>query len=295
MKLDLDRTGSGKLIASVAVCAVWLLLFAASCGSIAPTVAPTEPVDSPRASDSDASPPETEVLFQGVGITFGRAALRPDERVTLFYVAKDMSGKYEGAAVIDSAEITDSDERSWSADEYGELLHQPPLTLAWVTFPVSDAAQGDLQVVVNSMQAGGSSVTGPLQLRQLAGLVAQSDASEAAVIDSGMCVSSEEVAFGFHEKACAREFVDPQTFRQKGTTPGAPRSTPRPTPTPEEYSGRPTLPLTPHSTESLDGVDQLLFTLCTPWLFSVFVVLDNIESPRLGFHAPSTGFRCVLP
>ena len=45
--MDLDRTGSGKLIASVAVCAVWLLLFAASCGSIAPTVAPTEPVDSP--------------------------------------------------------------------------------------------------------------------------------------------------------------------------------------------------------------------------------------------------------
>ena len=295
MKLDLDQTGSGKLIASVAVCAVWLLLFAASCGSTASTVAPTEPADSSKASGSDASPPETEVLFQGVGITFGRAALRPDERVTLFYVAKDMSGKYEGAVIIDSAELTDSDGQSWPTDGHGELLHQPPLTLAWLTFPVSDAAPGDLRVVVNSMQAGGSFVTGPLQLRQLAGLVGERNTSETVIIDSGLCVSNEGVALGFHEKACATEFVDPQTFRQEGATPGATRITPRPTPTPEEYSGRPTPPLTPHSTESLDGVDQLLFTLCTPWLFQVLVVLENMESPTLGFNSPSTGSRCVLP
>ena len=108
LRLDPDQTGSGKLIAAVAV---WLLLFAASCGPTAPTVAPTEPTASPEAS-GPMPRPRTEILSKGIVITFGRAVLRPDGRATLFYAANDMSGKYEEAVAIDRAEMTDSDGRS---------------------------------------------------------------------------------------------------------------------------------------------------------------------------------------
>ena len=67
-------------------------------------------------TDSNPSSLEHEVIVGGVGITLGRAVLNPDERVTLFYVGRDTAGELGRAMMIDSAEITRSDGRSWLAD-----------------------------------------------------------------------------------------------------------------------------------------------------------------------------------
>ena len=285
-----------------------LMLVAAGCGDDSqptatedplntqiPTDTPPAPVDPVESQDSDVLPLESGVPSEGVGITFGRALLRPDGRITLFYVASTNSGTFEAATIINDADIVSSDGRSWPADEYGELRHRAPLTLGWLTFSVSDAAPGDLQVAVNSMQAGSGPVKGPFQVQQLRGLKARSDISKAVIIDSGLCVSSDGVAFGFHEKACATEFVDPHTVRQKGTSTGATPVTPQPTPTPVEYSARPTTPPSPHSTESLDVVDSLLFTVCTPWLIRLPVIIEHTGTPSVGGMFPSHSVRCVFP
>ena len=83
------------------------------------------------------------------------------------------------------------------------VLDRPPLTLGWLTFPVSDAAPGSFKVTVNSVQVDGSHVRETWQWPGLPGLEARSDVLEPIVIDSDLCVSSGSVAFGFHHRACA--------------------------------------------------------------------------------------------
>ena len=203
--------------------------------------------------------------------------LHPNERVTLFYVARNTAEELDGAGMIDNAEVENSDGRSWLADGHGVVLERPPLTLGWLTFPVSDAAPGSFKVTVNSVQADGNHVRGAWQLPKLPGLESRSDVLKPIVIDSDLCVSSGSVAFGFHDRACAQEFVDPQSLRQSGGTPETTGVTPRPTPTPVEDTLR------------------LLFALCTPWHFQVAVGLDGTGTPGRSSKSPSTASRCVLP
>ena len=75
------------------------------------------------ATNSNSSSLEHEVIVGGVGITLGRAVLYPNERVTLFYIARDTAEELDGAIMADSAEITSSDGRLWLAD--GHAAHQP--------------------------------------------------------------------------------------------------------------------------------------------------------------------------
>ncbi len=248
---------------------------------------------------SSSSSVEHEVVVDGVGITLGRAVLHPDERVTLFYVARDTAEELDGAIMADNAEIESSDGRSWLADGRGVVLNRPPLTLGWLTFPVSDAAPGSFKVTVNSVQADGSDVRGAWQLPRLPGLEGRSDVLEPIVIDSDLCVSSGNVAFGFHYRACAQEFVDPQSLRRSGGTPETTGVTPRPmpTPTPTHTSTQPTPTRPAQVTKPLAVEDtlRLLFSLCTPWHFQVAVRLDDTGTPGRGSEAPSTVWRCVLP
>ena len=248
-------------------------------------------------TNSNSSSLEHEVIVGGVGITLGRAVLYPNERVTLFYIARDTAEELDGAIMADSAEVESSDGRSWLADGHGVVLERPPLTLGWLTFPVSDAAPGSFKVTVNSVQADGNHVRGAWQLPKLPGLEARSDVLEPLVIDSDLCVSSGSVAFGFHDKACAVEFVDPHSLRQSVGTPETTGVTPRPTPTPSHASTQPTPIRPPQVTKPLAAEDtlRLLFALCTPWHFQVAVGLDDTGTPGRGSEAPSTAIRCVLP
>ena len=249
------------------------------------------------ATNSNSSSLEHEVIVAGVGITLGRAVLYPNERVTLFYVARDTAEELDGAIMADSAEITSSDGRLWLADGHGVVLDWPPLTVGWLTFPVSDAAPGSFKVTVNSVQADGGRVRGAWRLPKLPGLEAPRDMLEPLVIDSDLCVSSGSVAFGFHDKACAVEFVDPHSLRQSVGTPETTGVTPRPTPTPTHASTQPTPIRPPQVTKLLAAEDplRLLFALCTPWHFQVAVGLDDTRTPGRGSEAPSTAIRCVLP
>ena len=274
MRLNLARGVVRAVLATV-----WLLILVVSCAPVTPTVTPANGVVQP----------------DNVRITFGRAVLDTDGRVTLFYVAKHISGSSEGGTFIDGAEITSSDTRSWPADGYGRLIDRPPLALGWLTFPVSKGAKGNLHVTVNSVQTGGGSTAVSWQMEQIDGLVAPVDMSEPIIVDSDICVSSDSVAFGFHEKACDTEFVDPHTIRERGSTPKATSVTPRPRPTPSESSIRtPPIPV-PWSKPSPGTEDTLLFTLCTPWHFQILVIIDNVETPELGESAPTTSSRCLLP
>ena len=246
---------------------------------------------------SNSSSLEHEVIVGGVGITLGRAVLHPNERVTLFYVARDTSEELDGAVMIDNAEMESSDGRSWLADGHGVVLDRPPLTLGWLTFPVSDAAPGSFKVTVNSVQADGGHVRETWQLPRLPGLEARSDVLEPLAIDSDLCVSSGSVAFGFHHRACAQEFVDPHSLRQRDSTPETTGVTPRPTPTPPHTSTQPTPIRPPQVTKPLAVEDtlRLLFSLCTPWHFQFAVGLDDRGTPGMGSETPSTASRCVLP
>ena len=246
---------------------------------------------------SSSSSLEHEVVVGSVGITLGRAVLHPNERVTLFYVARNTAEELDGGVMIDNAEVESSDGRSWLADGHGVVLERPPLTLGWLTFPVSDAAPGSFKVTVNSVQADGNHVRGAWQLPKLPGLEARSDVLKPIVIDSDLCVSSGRVAFGFHDRACAQEFVDPQSLRQSGGTPETTGVTPRPTPTPTHTSTQPTPIRPPQVTKPLAVEDtlRLLFALCTPWHFQVAVGLDGTGTPGRGSKSPSTASRCVLP
>ena len=246
---------------------------------------------------SNSSSLEHEALAHGIGITLGRAVLHPNERVTLFYVARNTAEELDGAVMIDNAEVESSDGRSWLADGHGVVLERPPLTLGWLTFPVSDAAPGSFKVTVNSVQADGGHVGETWQLPRLPGLEARSDVLEPLVIDSDLCVSSGSVAFGFHHRACAQEFVDPHSLRQRDSTPETTGVTPRPTPTPPHTSTQPTPIRPPQVTKPLAVEDtlRLLFSLCTPWHFQVAVGLDDRGTPGRGSETPSTASRCVLP
>ena len=122
---------------------------------------------------------------------------------------------------------------------------------------------------MNSVQADDGHLRGSWQLPGLPGLEARSDVLKPIVIDSDLCVSSGSVAFGFHDRACAQEFVDPQSLRQSGGTPETTGVTPRPTPTPTRTSTQPTPIRPPQVTKPLAVEDtlRLLFALCTPWHF----------------------------
>ena len=275
---------------------VLVMVSAAACEDTEPeTTAESTPSSPESTTSSTSSSLEHEVIVGGVGITLGRAVLYPNERVTLFYVARDTAEELDDAVMIDNAQIESSDGRSWQADGHGVVLDRPPLTLGWLTFPVPDAPPGSFKVTVNSVQADGSHVTGSWQLPRLPGLEARSDVLEPLVIDSDLCVSSGSVAFGFHDRACAMEFVDPQSLRQGGGTPETTGVTPRPTPTPTHTSTQPTRNRPAQVTKPLAVEDVLVFTLCTPWHFQVAVGLDDTGTPGRGSEAPSTATRCVLP
>ncbi len=240
---------------------------------------------------ADVSLGDSAILSDSVEITIGRAVLHPDGRLTLFYVARNMSGAFEGAAVIDSAQITSSDARTWQADGHGELRHLPPLTLGWLSFPVTDAPPGNFQVTVNSVQTGGDHTTGPWQLPRLQGLQVGNDRSETVVVDSNKCVFGGGAAFGFHEKACDTEFIDLSPRRATPVESVTPR--PEPKPGPVEFSTRvvPTLgPPVPRP----PGTTFLVFILCTPWHVNLHVEIESMGASRVTSNPPSTGARCIL-
>lgn len=293
MGLNLCQTLSGVLLP--AMVALGLLAFVVGCGSVAPTVTPVVPAfESTEVGGDHASSGNSAVQSGSVGIAFGRAILKPDGRVTLFYVATDLSGKSRDALVIDSATITGSDARSWVADGYGDLLNQGSLTLGWLTFPVTEPAPGHLSVTVNSVQTGNGPVTEGWQLEQFRGLIVPSDMSETVVVNSGMCVSNDGVALGFDEEACDKEFVDPHALRQSETSLTATRVIPQPTPTPTGLSTRIPTTAAPQEGKPLNMKEPLLFTLCTPWHFQLQVIIDNVAAPDLASSAPSTSSRCLL-
>ena len=288
------KYGGVRHVLGVAAIVVGLLLVAITL-VVLPGIATTTTSET-TVTDSNSASLKDEVIVGGVGITLGRAVLNPDERVTLFYVGRDTAGELGRAMMIDSAEITSSDGRSWLADGHGVVFDLSPLTLGWLTFPVPDAAPGSFEVTVNRVQVDSGHATGSWQLPRLPGLEARSDVLEPIVIDSDLCVSNGSVAFGFHERACAVEFIDPRASRQPANTPKATGVTPRPTPTPTQVTTiQPTLVSTPQGTKSLDVADTLSFTLCTPWHFLVSVGIDDTGTPGVGSEAPTTATRCVLP
>ena len=161
---------------------------------------------------SSSSSLEHEVVVGSVGITLGRAVLHPNERVTLFYVARNTAEELDGAVMIDNAEVESSDGRSWLADGHGVVLERPPLTLGWLTFPVSDAAPGSFKVTVNSVQADGNHVRGAWQLPKLPGLEARSDVLKPIVIDSDLCVSTAVWHLAFMIGPAPRSSLTPNPF-----------------------------------------------------------------------------------
>ena len=230
-----------------------------------------------------------------VDVVLGRAVLQPNGRVTVFYVARNSDEEFEGPILIDGAEMETSGGGSRLAEGYGTLLNWAPLTLGWLTFLVADAAPGSFKVSVNSVQVDGGHLTGSWQLAQLSGFEARRDVSEPIVIDSGLCVSAGSVAIGFHEHACATEFVDPHSLREKEDNSVSTPVTPRPTPTPRQISTRPPATSTPPDTTLHGGDISLTFDLCTPWYFLVQVGIDRSSTPIVGSTGPSTSIRCVLP
>ena len=81
---------------------------------------------------------EHEVVVGSVGITLGRAVLHPDERVTLFYVAKDTAEELDGAVMIDNAEIESSD-----GQQYSRSRPEGPWKVTPTAFSVSQMATVD--------------------------------------------------------------------------------------------------------------------------------------------------------
>ena len=288
-----------------------LLLGAAGCGAgvrvtISPTPdGPAETAVSGTSSPTAHGPAETVVSNSSspdsggqagdVDVVLGRAVLQPDGRVTVFYVGRNSDEEFDGPILIDGAEIETSGGGSWLAEAYGTLLHRPPLTLGWLTFPVADATPGSFKVSVTSVQVDASHLTGSWQLAQLSGFEARRDVSEPIVVDSGLCGSTGSVAIGFHKHACATEFVDPHSLRQKEDNSVSTPVTPRPTPTPRQISTRPPSTVTPQYTTSHGGGISLIFDLCTPWHFLVQVGIDQSSTPIVGSTGPSTSIRCVLP
>lgn len=245
---------------------------------------------------TDVSLGDSAILSDSVEITIGRAILHPDGRITLFYVARNMSGAPEEAAVIDSALITSSDARSWLADGHGELEHWSSLTLGWITFPVSVAPPANYQVTVNSVQIGSDRITGPWQLSQLQGLAAGNDRSETFVVDSNICVTDDNAAFGFHrgshKSVCDTEFVDLSPRRTTPVESVTPRPKPSPRPAAFSTSIVPTLgPPVPRP----PGTTFLVFIHCTPWHLHLHVEIESTGASRVTSNPPSTGVRCLLP
>ena len=260
-----------------------------------PLTAATPPAaESTKPSDSDASPQDGAVPYDDVDITLGRAVLHLDGRVTLFYVAGDVNREFDGPIVIDSAGITSSDGMSWAADGYGELYYEAPLTLGWLTFPVSGASPGNFTVAVDAAITGRFRITGQWQLRQLPGLAPRNVTSKYEVLDSGTCVSSGDVAFGFHEKACPTEFYDMSPRRRTGAPGATPVST-IPDPTPEPMPAGISIQTNATVVTDADTEYFLTFALCTPWHFSLHVLFDDTGKSEHTSNPPSTSTRCVLP
>ncbi len=241
---------------------------------------------------ADVSLGDSAILSDSVEITIGRAVIQPDGRITLFYVARDISEKFERAIVIDDAEIASSDERSWQADGHGELSHWSSLTLGWLTFPVSNAPRGDFRVTANSLQTGGGDrLTGPWKLPRLQGLQAGNDRSETVVVDSNICVFGDGAAFGFHKKACESEFVDLSPRRTTPVESVTPR--PGPKPGPVEFSTG-VVPTLGPPVQRPPGTTFLVFILCTPWRVNLHVEIESMGASRVTSNPPSTGARCIL-
>ena len=271
-----------------------LVFLAMGCGQEVEEAASRTPVVS--AENAGSANPASDGLSQGGGanVVLGRAVLQPDGRVTVFYVGRN-GAEAVGPIEIEGAVLEISGGGSWPSDGYGTLLHQPPLTLGWLKFPVADATSGSFKVSVNSVQTDGSHLTGSWQLADLFGLEARPNSSDPIVIDSGLCVSTGSVAIGFHKHACATELVDPHSLRQEEDNSVSTPVTPLPTPTPRQILIRPPPTVTPQDTTSHGGGISLIFDLCTPWHFLVQVGIDQSSTPIVGSTGPSTSIRCVLP
>ena len=189
---------------------------------------------------SNSSSPDSGGHAGDVDIVLGRAVLQPNGRVTVFYVGRNSDEEFDGPILIDGAELETSGGGPWLAEGYGTLLHRPPLTLGWLTFLVVDAASGSFKLSANSVQIDGTHLVGSWQLAQLVGFEARPNFSDPIVIDSGLCASTGSVAIGFHEHACATEFVDPHSLREEENL-GTTTPKPHPTPTPRQISTRPLL------------------------------------------------------
>ena len=259
--------------------------------SAATGTATVEPTD---VSGSDASHKDRAVLYNDVDITLGRAVLHLDGRVTLFYVAGDTHGKFDRPIVIDSAEITSSDGISWPTDGYGDLYYRAPLTLGWLTFPVSDASPGIFTVTVDSAKTGRSRITGQWQLRQLPGLAPRNVKRKNDVVNSGICVSSGNVAIGFHRQACPTEFYDMSPRRQRAT-PGATPVSPFPSPTPTSTPTGISIQINPTVATDEKTDNFLIFVLCTPWHLHLHILFDDTGKSEYTSNPPTTSARCVLP
>ena len=254
----------------------------------------TATVEPAEVSNSDASPDDNAVQYNGVDITIGRAVLHFDGRVTVFYVAGDVDGEFDEPIVIERAEITSSDGMSWRADGHGELHYEAPLTLGWLTFPVSDAAPGNFVVTVDSAKVGRSRIAGQWQLRQLPGLAPLIVKRRNDVVNSGICVSSGNVAFGFQKGACPTEFYD-MSPRRKSATPELNPTSPSPGPAPTSMPVGISVQTNPTVATDAYADDFLIFELCTPWHINLHVHFDESGTSEYTSGAPTTSFRCVLP
>ena len=261
-----------------------------------PTVAAKGPAtaEPTKLSDPEAMLQDSAVLYNDVDITLGRAVLHLDGRVTMFYVAGDVYREFDGPIVIDSAAITSSGGMSWPADGHGELYYHAPLTLGWLTFPVSDASPGEFTVSVDSAMTGLSRITGHWQLRQLSGLAPRKVTKRYDLVNSGICVSSGDVAIGFHRQACPTEFYDMSPRRRSATpeaTPASPSPSPTPTTTPAGISIQTNADIETQYTSDY----FLIFVLCTPWHLSLHVLFDDTGKSEYTSNPPTTSSRCVLP
>ena len=81
------KYGGVRHVLGVAAIVVGLLLVAITL-VVLPGIATTTTSET-TVTTSSSSSLEHEALAHGIGITLGRSVLHPDERVTLFYVARD--------------------------------------------------------------------------------------------------------------------------------------------------------------------------------------------------------------
>ena len=135
-------------------------------------------------------------------------------------------------------------------------------------------------------------------MEQLDGLTARDDLSEPVIVESGLCVTADDEAIGFHRMACGSEFVDPHAIRRaarEATAAEITPVTPSPRPTPTEPSTPPTRSPVNVDEQPYLGKPSLFFVLCSPYLITLDVRIDNVDVPELNSTHPSHSARCVLP